>query len=139
MHVAIDDASRLAYAEVLPNEQGDTSAAFRQQVIAKSSALTAIVNAYPTASSFPASTTIVASVNPDMDSIRPRLNPSQREDSGMIRIDHRFTDSTTMFVRYNVDDMLQVTPAMGLTQTLGIRPQNAVIQLQHIFSPATGG
>ena len=28
VHVAIDDASRLAYAEVLPNEQGDTSAAF---------------------------------------------------------------------------------------------------------------
>jgi Carboxypeptidase regulatory-like domain/TonB dependent receptor len=115
------------------------SAAFRQQVIAKSPPLTAIVNAYPTASSFPASTTIVASVNPDMDSIRPRLSPSQREDSGMIRIDHRFTDSTTMFVRYNVDDMLQVTPAMGLTQTLGIRPQNAVIQLQHIFSPEMVG
>src|SRR5262245_45692039 len=28
VHVAIDDASRLAYAEVLPNEHGDTSAAF---------------------------------------------------------------------------------------------------------------
>jgi transposase InsO family protein len=31
VHVAIDDASRLAYAEVLANEHGDTSAAFLQR------------------------------------------------------------------------------------------------------------
>ena len=34
VHVAIDDASRLAYAEVLPNEQGDTSAAFLMRAVA---------------------------------------------------------------------------------------------------------
>jgi transposase InsO family protein len=34
VHVAIDDASRLAYAEVLPNEQGDTSAAFLARAVA---------------------------------------------------------------------------------------------------------
>lgn len=34
VHVAIDDASRLAYAEVLPNEQGDTSAAFLERALA---------------------------------------------------------------------------------------------------------
>jgi transposase InsO family protein len=34
VHVAIDDASRLAYAEVLPNEQGDTSAAFLARALA---------------------------------------------------------------------------------------------------------
>lgn len=34
VHVAIDDASRLAYAEVLPNEHGDTSAAFLARAIA---------------------------------------------------------------------------------------------------------
>jgi transposase len=34
VHVAIDDASRLAYAEVLPNEHGDTSAAFLQRAVA---------------------------------------------------------------------------------------------------------
>ena len=111
------------------------SAAFRQQVIATSPALAPIVNAFPTPSSYPASSTIVSPVTADMDSIRPRLTPSQREDSGMIRIDERFTDNTTMFFRYNVDDMLQVTPQMGRTQDLAIRPQNAVIELQHIFSP----
>jgi len=34
VHVAIDDASRLAYAEVLPNEHGDTSAAFLTRALA---------------------------------------------------------------------------------------------------------
>ena len=34
VHVAIDDATRLAYAEVLPNEHGDTSAAFLQRAAA---------------------------------------------------------------------------------------------------------
>jgi hypothetical protein len=33
VHVAIDDASRLAYAEVLPNEQGDTSAGFMARAL----------------------------------------------------------------------------------------------------------
>jgi transposase InsO family protein len=34
VHVAIDDASRLAYAEVLANEHGDSSAAFLQRAVA---------------------------------------------------------------------------------------------------------
>ncbi len=34
VHIAIDDASRLAYAEVLANEQGDTSAAFLARALA---------------------------------------------------------------------------------------------------------
>jgi len=54
------------------------SAAFRQQVIATSPALTPIINAYPTTSTYPASTTTVASVNADMDSIRPTLAPGMR-------------------------------------------------------------
>jgi len=34
VHVAVDDATRLAYAEVLPNEQGDTAAAFLRRAVA---------------------------------------------------------------------------------------------------------
>ena len=47
-----------------------------------------------------------------MDSIRPLLKPTQREDSGMFRFDQRFTDNTTMFVRYNIDDLLKLTPGV---------------------------
>lgn len=34
VHIAIDDATRLAYAEVLPNETGQTSAAFLRRAVA---------------------------------------------------------------------------------------------------------
>jgi transposase InsO family protein len=34
VHIAIDDASRLAYAEVLPDERGDTSAVFLARAVA---------------------------------------------------------------------------------------------------------
>jgi transposase InsO family protein len=34
VHVAVDDATRLAYAEVLPNEQGVTAAAFLRRAVA---------------------------------------------------------------------------------------------------------
>ncbi len=34
VHVAVDDATRLAYAEVLANEQGPTAAAFLQRAVA---------------------------------------------------------------------------------------------------------
>jgi hypothetical protein len=112
------------------------SASFRQKVVATSPALMPIINAFPSATTYPAATTTVASVNADMDSIRPLLKPTVGEDSGMFRLDQRFTDNTTMFVRYNCDDLFQVTPnVMGYLPSLAIRPQNVVIELQHIFSP----
>jgi Carboxypeptidase regulatory-like domain/TonB dependent receptor len=112
------------------------SASFRGKVVAASPALKPIIDIFPGATTYPAATTTVVSVNADMDSIRPLLKPTVREDSGLLRLDHRFTDSTTMFVRYNNDDLLKLTPGvMGLTTSLAIRPQNVVVQLQHIFSP----
>ena len=112
------------------------SASFRQKVLAASPALGTVISAYPNATTYPADTTTVTSVSADIDSIRPLLHPTVREDSGMLRVDHRFSDNTTMFVRYNVDDLLKLTPAvMGNTGTLTIRPQNVVLQLMHIFSP----
>jgi Carboxypeptidase regulatory-like domain/TonB dependent receptor-like, beta-barrel len=112
------------------------SASFRQRALAASPALQPILNTYPTASTYPAATTVVASVSADMDSIRPLLTPTVREDSGIFRFDQRFSDTTTMFVRYNNDDLLKDTPGvMGDHGTVAIRPQNVVVQLLHIFSP----
>ena len=112
------------------------SAAFRQKVLATSPALKPILDIFPTTTTFPAATTVVASVNADMDSIRPLLKPTIREDSGLFRFDQQLTDTTSMFVRYNCDDLLKLTPSpMVLTTNLAMRPQNVMIQLQHIFSP----
>src|SRR5207253_10884752 len=106
------------------------------RVLATSPVLMPIINAYPTASTYPAATTTVTSVSADMDSIRPRLSNPVREDSGIFRFDQRFSDKTTMFVRYNIDDLLKDTPgALGDHGIVAIRPQNVVIQLLHIFSP----
>ena len=123
--------------ETSSNPQGLVpSASFRQRVLAASPALKPVIDAYPTATTYPAATTQVQSLSADIDSIRPLLKPTQREDSGLLRLDHRFSDNTTMFVRYNVDDLLKLTPAvMGNTGTLTLRPQNVVVQLLHIFSP----
>jgi hypothetical protein len=104
------------------------SASFKQRVLAASPALAPIMNAYP------AGTT--PTTNPDIETLRPVLTNTIREDSGMFRFDQRFSDNTTMFVRYNNDDLLKLTPnAMGANQRLAIRPSNLVLQLLHIFSP----
>jgi len=39
LHVAIDDATRLVYAEILPDERGDTAAAFTERAVAWFAAL----------------------------------------------------------------------------------------------------
>ena len=103
------------------------SAAFRQRALAASPGLAPLINAYPKGDT---------PLSPDIDSLRPLLHNTQREDSGMFRFDQRFSDNTTMFVRVNIDDLLKLTPGvMGNYGNLAIRPSNVVLQLQHIFSP----
>ena len=68
----------------------------------------------------------MTSVSADIDAIRPLLHPTIREDSGMFRFDQSFSDKTTMFVRYNNDDLLKDTPGvMGDHATVAIRPLSA--------------
>jgi outer membrane receptor protein involved in Fe transport len=60
----------------------------------------------------------------------------------LLRVDHRFSDNTSMFVRYNFDDgrITELRNALLETRTSNFRTQNGVIQFQHIFSPEeTGG
>jgi hypothetical protein len=62
---------------------------------------------------------------------------SRREDSGSVRVDHIFTDKTSIFGRFLIDDAYLVAPldtVGGLDNPL-IRPSNMVIQLTHVFSP----
>src|SRR2546421_10321374 len=76
--------------ETSSNPQGLVpSASFRQRVLAASPALKPVIDAYPSATTYPAETTTVQSLSPDIDSIRPLLHPTQREDSGLFRFDER--------------------------------------------------
>ncbi len=60
-----------------------------------------------------------------------------REDSGMFRLDHIFTDKTSIFGRMSIDDANSNSPmdSLGGRDNPLIRPSNYVIQLTHIFSP----
>jgi hypothetical protein len=60
-----------------------------------------------------------------------------REDSGMFRLDHIFTDRTSIFARLNIDDANSTSPldTLGGLDNPLIRPSNYVVQLSHTFSP----
>src|SRR5437660_4656449 len=104
------------------------NASFRAKVLATSPALKPILDSWPTDQT---------PFDSNTDQYKaPGLN-SVRENSVTGRVDHSFSDHTTMFVRYNIDDAFISKPFdnVGSRDTEAIRPSNLVIQLQHIFSP----
>ena len=62
---------------------------------------------------------------------------NNREDGGMFRLDHTFTDRTSIFARLNIDDAHTSSPldTLGGLDNPLIRPSNYVVQLTHTFSP----
>jgi hypothetical protein len=114
----------VTFTNFVPNQ------AFRTKVLAASPALKPIIDAYPIGQTALDSTT---------DQIKKVASNTVREDAGMFRFDYRFTDSTTMFARYNVDNVYidNPTDALGSHNVVPHVPTNAVVQLQHIFSPTT--
>ncbi|MDQ2841190.1 MAG: TonB-dependent receptor [Acidobacteriota bacterium] len=104
------------------------SASFRQQILQTSPQLAPILNAYPIGQlpvdNFTAEYTHQGSIN-------------LREDSGLLRVDHRFTDSTFLYFRMSIDGAFATAPLGNLfdqQQTIN-KPQNYVLSLQHVFSP----
>ena len=55
----------------------------------------------------------------------------------MFRLDHIFTDRTSIFARLNIDDANTTSPldTLGGLDNPLIRPSNYVVQLTHTFSP----
>jgi hypothetical protein len=68
--------------------------------------------------------------------ISPQSN-NNREDSGDFRFDHNFSEKTSMFARYNIDDADITAPldTVGGVDDAFIRPSNLVVQLTHTFTP----
>jgi hypothetical protein len=62
---------------------------------------------------------------------------NQREDNGMFRLDHTFSDRTSIFGRVIIDDATISSPldTVGGRDNPFIRPSNYVVQLTHTFSP----
>jgi len=120
--------------EGLRQELGQTligfvpSAAFRTQVLSASPVLKPIIQAYPTGQ---------IPIDANTDQITIQGHNSVREDSGTFRFDYRFSDQSTAFVRYNIDNAYIDNPndALGSHNVIPVIPQNLVMQFQHIFSP----
>jgi hypothetical protein len=105
------------------------SPAFVAQVAAASPALTPILQA------FPAGTTLTS--NSAVWQYRATGRQVDNEDSGMIRVDHYFSERTTAFVRFNSDEAVESIPTGQLTaKTLyDTKFNNGVAALSHVFSP----
>lgn len=104
------------------------SAAFKQEVLQTSPALTPIMNAYPTGQ---------LPVDAATAEYTHLGNVNLQEDSGLARIDHRFNDKTFLYFRMSIDGAFATAPNGNLLdqQQTQNRPQNYVLSLQHVFSP----
>ena len=106
------------------------SPSFTAQAQALSPAVAPVVAAYPKGSS-PTS-------NPQVWNYVAGGNQVDNEDSGMIRIDRRFSDKTTAFLRYSADEADYAIPAgvLNVLAKTGTRLKNGVVELLHVFSPS---
>ena len=105
------------------------SDAFRAAVLAQSPALAPIINSYPVGNRPP---------NGNVAQFYSTGQLAGNEDSGLIRIDHRFSDATSIFARYNIDQVLLQSPSGALLDKslTDAAPMNGTISLSHVFSPS---
>lgn len=106
------------------------SPAFRAEVIAAQPTLAPIVNAFPQGQA-PSAT------DPNAYTFTGLVPSPNNENSGIIRIDHQFTEKDTSFARYNIDDGASTNAlnALGEPSTIVSRVQNFVLEESHIFNP----
>ncbi len=110
------------------------SAAYRAQILQASPQLQTLVNAYPQG--------MAPTTNPNVSSWTGAGRQTQTENFGLVRVDHRFTDNTTAYARFNLDQGELDVPNGDGTGYLRDKvrtedsPKNGVLELVHIFSPA---
>ena len=98
------------------------SAAFRAGV---TSALAPVVALYPAGTG--------RTADPAIDEWRGTQAFTADEHAGLIRVDHRVSDATSMFARYNFDVADIVSPADTGFTTNKLRPSNLAFQLQRVI------
>ena len=110
------------------------SVAFRSQALAKSPELAPVINAYPIGQNLTS--------NPSVSQFVGQGDQVGQENSGMFRLDYRFSDATNLFWRANLDQadyFLPYSPSSGQylneRQELTSYPVNSVMALTHAFSP----
>ena len=99
------------------------SAAFRAGV---SPSLASVIALYPAGTN--------RTSNADIDDWQGTEEVSNDEDAGLFRVDHRLSDKSTVFARYNFDVADLITPNDFGVTTNFIRPSNFTVQYQRIFA-----
>src|SRR5262245_2193015 len=110
--------------------QGFTpSAAYRQQALLQSPELAPLINAYPAG-------TLSQPASPAIDKFSGLSPQRVDETSGMIRIDHRVSNTVNAFFRVNVDKEVSDVPLNNLKdrQVVNNRPINGVLSLSQALS-----
>ncbi len=105
--------------------------AFRAQTAAAQPALASVLSAYPTGNG------PVSAKAPQAQLWTGTTASPVTENSGLIRVDHRFSDSDTAYARYNADDGLSTTPlgSLNAASTVHARLQSGMVEELHVFSP----
>lgn len=105
------------------------SAAFRAETQATQPALAFFLNNYPQGQA-PTS-------DPQVDTYTGVVPSPDSENSGTARVDHRFSDKDSGYVRYNADYGVSTSAldALGQAITITANVNNAVLEEQHIVSP----
>jgi Carboxypeptidase regulatory-like domain/TonB dependent receptor len=103
---------------------------FLAQATAASPALIPILRAYPAGTA--------ATSNPSVWQYRALGRQIDNEDSGMVRVDHYFSDRTTAFVRFNSDEAVESIPTgqLNIKTLYDTKFNNGVAALSHVFSPS---
>ncbi|HWF48195.1 MAG TPA: carboxypeptidase regulatory-like domain-containing protein [Bryobacteraceae bacterium] len=121
---AFEGLQQRAHGTLIGNVPSDS---FRAQVLAQSPVLAPIINSYPVGNrAFTANVSQYVSTG----------SISSGENSGLIRIDHRFSDNTSFFARYNIDQVLLSSPSGSLLDVAktDAAPMNGSMNLSHVFS-----
>ena len=108
---------------VVPN------ASYKARVLAAHPELATLINAFP-AGQAPSGT------DPNADLLTTVVPSPDTENSGTVRIDHRFTAKDSSYVRYNIDDGVSTSAlnAIGEATSTGSRVQNFVLEESHIVN-----
>ncbi len=123
--VAYEGLQQRASTTLIGNVPSD---AFRNAVLAQSPVLAPIINSFPVGNR-----TVSANVSQYVHT----GSISNSENSGLVRVDHRFSDKTNFFARYNLDVVSLASPSGALLDralTDG-GPMNGSLNLSHVFSP----
>jgi hypothetical protein len=92
-------------------------------------ALAAIINDYPQGTA--------PTADPNVDAFTSFVPSPNQENSGVVRIDHRFNGRDSAYARYSIDDGFSTSALNALAQSITIqsRIQNLALEESHIFSP----